>query len=188
MAAVFVFLILGFIIEVQPLERHEFLKAHNLARRFENAANMKEMKWSDELASLAQTWASACIRGHNRNRKTRHFRKIGENIHRSTRQKTGYEAVASWCKEKAFYDFDEDSCTGVCGHYTQAVWADSEYIGCAEAFCPAFFRGRGGYNYVCNYGPRGNWRGRKPYIPGQQCSQCPKGYKCHGGLCAEEDS
>uniref|UniRef100_K1QAD7 Peptidase inhibitor 16 n=1 Tax=Magallana gigas TaxID=29159 RepID=K1QAD7_MAGGI len=119
-----------------------FEKAHNIIRRFEYAANMKEMKWDEDLASLAEGWAKACVRGHNQNRETREFKKV--------------------------------------------VWADSEYLGCAVAFCPKFFRGRGGYNYVCNYGPRGNWRGKKPYVPGIPCSSCPLGYGCPRGVCAKE--
>eukprot|EP00105_Crassostrea_gigas_P011716 XP_011427504.1 PREDICTED: peptidase inhibitor 16 [Crassostrea gigas] len=163
-----------------------FLKAHNIIRRFEYAANMKEMKWDEDLASLAEGWAKACVRGHNQNRETREFKKVGENIYRNTRRKSGFDAVVSWFKEKSSYNLMEGSCSGVCGHYTQVVWADSEYLGCAVAFCPKFFRGRGGYNYVCNYGPRGNWRGKKPYVPGIPCSSCPLGYGCPRGVCAKE--
>uniref|UniRef100_K1Q376 Peptidase inhibitor 16 n=1 Tax=Magallana gigas TaxID=29159 RepID=K1Q376_MAGGI len=65
------------------------------------------------------------------------------------------------------------------------VWADSDALGCGVAYCRNLFGGRGGYNYVCNYGPAGNWNGKKPYIAGRQCSRCPRGYRCQNGLCAK---
>ncbi|XP_048728208.1 GLIPR1-like protein 1 [Ostrea edulis] len=181
-------LVLECSIAVQACVQHDFLKAHNLVRRYEKAANMKKMIWSDDLADLAENWARECIKGHSDKslRKTKKFKKVGENIHRSTRKKTGLAAVSSWYKEKSFYNFKKNKCSGVCGHYTQVVWATSEYVGCAVAYCPRFFKGRGGYNYVCNYGPRGNWRRKKPYIPGLQCSRCPRGYTCQKGLCAKK--
>lgn len=33
---------------------------------------------------------------------------------------------------------------------------------------------------------RGNWRGKKPYVPGISCSSCPLGYGCPRGVCAKE--
>lgn len=33
---------------------------------------------------------------------------------------------------------------------------------------------------------RGNWRGKKPYVPGIPCSSCPLGYGCPRGVCAKE--
>lgn len=34
-------------------------------------------------------------------------------------RKSGFDAVVSWFKEKSSYNLLEDSCSGVCGHYTQ---------------------------------------------------------------------
>lgn len=40
--------------------------------------------------------------------------------------------------------------------YHKVVWADTEYVGCAVAFCSpaAGFIWPSGYYYVCNYGER----------------------------------
>ena len=65
--------------------------------------------------------------------------------------------VDRWASELANYDYDTNTCTGVCGHYTQIVWATSLRLGCGSANCSN--------NYVvyCNYGPPGNYVGRSPY-------------------------
>ena len=36
---------------------------------------------------------------------------------------------------------------------------------------------------VCNYAPGGNIEGRRPYVSGESCSECPQGKEC---LCAEK--
>ncbi|XP_062587657.1 GLIPR1-like protein 1 [Saccostrea cucullata] len=164
--------------------QRDLLQAHNEMRISEKgAADMKMMKWSKELADVAQKWANTCREGHNPRRKSRYFRNLGENIYRSTNRASARDVIRSWYSEKSQYNFYSNHCSGVCGHYTQVVWADSEYLGCGVAYCRNLFRGRGGYNYVCNYGPAGNWIGRKPFTPGKQCSRCQRGYGCYKGLC-----
>lgn len=52
-----------------------------------------------------------------------------------------------------------NTCSGVCGHYTQIVWRATLKLGCAISHCP----GQAFPNaIVCNYGPGGNPGGR-PY-------------------------
>lgn len=41
------------------------------------------------------------------------------NIYKFSDRKSGFDAVVSWFKEKSSYNLMEDSCSGVCGHYTQ---------------------------------------------------------------------
>jgi pathogenesis-related protein 1 len=56
------------------------------------------------------------------------------------------------------YDYGSNSCSGVCGHYTQQVWATTTDLGCALKACPG-----GSYMVSCEYGPGGNYQGQRPY-------------------------
>ena len=66
-------------------------------------------------------------------------------------------------------------------HYTQMLWADTEYVGCGVS---QYRDGSWYRNYVvCHYGPKGNWLGNPVYEIGEPCSRCPAGYnKCSQGL------
>ncbi|XP_078334902.1 uncharacterized protein LOC144625948 isoform X1 [Crassostrea virginica] len=174
----------------------EYLDAHNQARSIVSptAANMKKMKWSDELAQVAQNYANKCIWGHNSARTTdtkaltSQFSYVGENLYVTSRSSVvPSSAVESWDAEKSDYTYSSQTCTGVCGHYTQVAWADSEYVGCASTTCSSFSglssSFNGGTIVVCNYGNGGNYAGRKPYTSGPSCSACPAGYSCSDNLC-----
>lgn len=51
------------------------------------------------------------------------------------------------------------SCLGdECLHYTQVVWRDSVYLGCAKVNCY-----NGGSFVICSYDPPGNYEGDRPY-------------------------
>ncbi|KAG4114361.1 hypothetical protein ERO13_D12G041532v2 [Gossypium hirsutum] len=65
-----------------------------------------------------------------------------------------------WVNEKANYNYNSNRCAAgkVCGHYTQVVWRNSVHLGCAKVKC-----NNGGTFIVCNYSPRGNIVGQKPY-------------------------
>merc|ERR1712020_452603 len=73
--------------------------------------------------------------------------------------------------------------TGVIGHYTQVVWAESHEVGCG------YMTSVKGTNFesvlVCNYGPGGNFRGKPVYQKGMPGSKCEAGTKkTSDGLCA----
>ncbi|XP_022325337.2 GLIPR1-like protein 1 [Crassostrea virginica] len=161
-------------------EAHEFLNAHNEKRRIVSpaAANMREMKWSNELATIARNFASRCGHGHNsaRSSQSASFQYVGENIYRG--YGSARDAVELWDSEKKYYHFSSNTCSSVCGHYTQVVWYKSEYLGCARVKC-----GTNDYNIVCNYGEGGNVNNRRPYTSGTPCSRCPRGSTCNNGLC-----
>jgi pathogenesis-related protein 1 len=65
--------------------------------------------------------------------------------------------VGAWAGESRNYDYASNKCRGVCGHYTQIVWAGTREVGCAVA------TGGGRQVWVCNYDPPGNWIGKRPY-------------------------
>ncbi|XP_022310668.2 GLIPR1-like protein 1 [Crassostrea virginica] len=161
-------------------EAQEFLNAHNDKRRIVSpaAANMREMKWSNELATIARNFASQCAHGHNSaaSSQSASFWYVGENIYRG--YGSARDAVELWDSEKKYYAFSSNTCFGVCGHYTQVVWHESEYLGCARVEC-----GTNDYNIVCNYGVGGNFNNLRPYTAGTPCSQCPSGYTCNNQLC-----
>lgn len=55
------------------------------------------------------------------------------------------------------------ACVGVCGHYTQLVWANTRFVGCARWHCSGL---RYPSSIVCDYGPGGNINGQRPYQAG----------------------
>jgi cysteine-rich secretory family protein len=108
---------------------------------------------------------------------------IGENIFSSgNTAATGADAVQWWIGEKEWYHHDQDDgmagynqppgCVIVrdspaciarqgycfCGHFTQVVWKNTQYVGCGKATAA-----NGRVYFVCNYYPAGNGRGQKPY-------------------------
>ncbi|NWS23886.1 GLIP1 protein, partial [Polioptila caerulea] len=143
------------------------------------ASNMLYMSWDPDLAKTAKAWAKKCMFKHNVHLKERgkvhpRFSFAGENIWTgSVSVFTVRVALNSWYNELEFYDYGTKSCSKVCGHYTQVVWATSYKVGCAVQFCPvvAYISIRNAAHFVCNYGPPGNYPVR-PYKTGEACSQC----------------
>ena len=93
----------------------------------------------------------------------------GENIYLATalmwsdgrrdfQHKTPKDVVDSWGSEIKDYNYADNSCSGVCGHYTQLVWKDTKEVGCAMSVC-----GDNSQIWVCSYSPPGNVVGQKPY-------------------------
>lgn len=124
------------------------------------ASPMPPLTWDGELAAVAQAYAERCVFEHSSN-------DYGENLFASAgRPSTPQEVVTSWASEVSMYDYATGDCSGVCGHYTQVVWADSLRLGCGVATCTTGspFEGFAEWeHWVCNYDPPGNWVGEKPY-------------------------
>ncbi|WP_411026519.1 CAP domain-containing protein, partial [Salmonella sp. s54395] len=98
--------------------------------------------------------------------------------------------VQKWYDEVTKYTYEDRSCTGVCGHFTQVVWAKTTHVGCGQTYCePATNRKGKEYNnawlITCNYGPGGNYRGQFPYIEGEKCSRCQSPGTCKDGICED---
>ena len=75
-------------------------------------------------------------------------------------QFTTVEVVTAWAEEEEYYDYQSNTCQPgqICGHFTQMVWHESQQVGCAKAMCADKSQ-----IWACNYHPRGNYIGEKPY-------------------------
>jgi uncharacterized protein YkwD len=120
----------------------------------------QRVTWSKDLAKYAQEWA-------DRVAETGKFEhrpegKYGENLAAGKGEGYGVsEAAATWLKEKEAYDAGKRELEKV-GHYTQMVWLRTTRIGAGKAVIKAGPM-EGWTVVVCNYAPRGNVRGEKPY-------------------------
>jgi uncharacterized protein YkwD len=138
---------------VPPLVAHALLEAHNAARV---RVGSPPLVWSDALAQDAARWAAHLVA-------TRSFAHQpndphGENLFLiAGGTATPGDVVRAWVGEMRDYDHNTNSCTGVCGHYTQVVWRTTRAVGCGTAF--------DGYRqvWVCEYEPPGNVVGFRPY-------------------------
>ncbi|KAM8820091.1 glioma pathogenesis-related protein 1-like [Eudromia elegans] len=154
------------------------------------ASNMLRMSWDPALAKTAKAWAKKCQFKHNIYLKKPGkvhptFTPVGENIWTGTATFFSVDgALSDWFNEIQSYDFNTNSCSDQCGHYTQVVWATSYKVGCAVHFCDTveYFPGLlKAAHFVCNYGPAGNYP-TKPYKVGRSCSGCSND-KCANNLC-----
>lgn len=146
---------------------NDIVIAHNRVRR--GVGITEDLQWSDELAAYAQQWADVlktqkgCDIEH-RPQSGQYTQKYGENLSWvSGTNQSGSSAVRAWASEKEYYQYETSSCAGVCGHYTQIVWRNTQYVGCATASCPNGYDDRNTQLWVCNYHPAGNIIDRKPY-------------------------
>ncbi|XP_037795137.1 uncharacterized protein LOC119590552 [Penaeus monodon] len=190
---------------VTSSERAFILDAHNkyraiVARGEESeglpgpqysASDMQQLVWNEELAQVAQAWASACPDYHDcqdcRRVLSRDYY-VGQNIFYEWSSSNGGSvwetAVRLWYEEvkyvpnyltKSFRMMDH----AVIGHYTQLVWAETREVGCGATYhdCSKVFKGRMWKLkckiYVCNYGPTGNYVRKPMYSIGPPASACP---------------
>ena len=138
------------------------------------ASDMLKMVWDDEIAAGAQAWADACVFAHSSSSQRPNQ---GENLAASTGADVNYLSNL-WFKEVETDSVSSYSAyvfeSGV-GHYTQAVWGNSNKLGCGKALCPDLFPGWNMYFLVCRYSPPGNYIGNKIYSQGSPQSACPNG-------------
>jgi len=135
----------------------DYLTPHNNARA---AVGVGPVTWSTKLQQFAESYAAQragdCRLQHSGG-------PYGENIFWGSAGADwkAADAVRSWVDEKQWYNYATNSCASgkVCGHYTQVVWRASTSIGCARVVC----RDNRGVFIICNYEPRGNIVGQKPY-------------------------
>lgn len=148
-------------------ERNQILDTHNRERR--NYPGVGDLQWSYELERYAQEWAQrwadAGQSGHRSDTRDNPFKPgewVGENMYYGGPGwgLTGVNAIEWFISEKQWYHHDDNTCSApqgqACGHFTQVVWKNSQYVGCGEAIANNF------KYYVCNYYPAGN-NGQRPY-------------------------
>ncbi|KAI3774636.1 hypothetical protein L1987_49195 [Smallanthus sonchifolius] len=134
----------------------EYVDAHN---SFRKDLGLPPLTWDDTVAEFAKNFAAErkddCALVHSKPP-----RKYGENLaYGPELNATG--AVFLWGREKAFYDYDTNTCSPGkrCGHYTQIVWKDTLKVGCDRVMCtntPMCY-------VICSYDPPGNYIDTKPY-------------------------
>jgi uncharacterized protein YkwD len=138
--------------------------AHNAARAAVDppaATPIPALTWDNTVATTAQAWSDKCQFMHSGGQ-------YGENIFASAGSVPDAQGVVdSWVSEKKDYDYASNSCSNVCGHYTQVVWAKSLKLGCGFSTCTQNSPFGGSFStwyfVVCNYDPPGNFVGEKPY-------------------------
>ncbi len=150
--------------EKGPVNPVAMTAAHN---HWRSQVGVPELAWSNELVNVAQDWADTlkedgCGFYHSHNG-------YGENLFKASPlmwsdgqrelQKTSPKKVTnSWGNEIKDYEYSDNSCSGVCGHYTQVVWKETTEVGCARSVCDDKSQ-----IWVCSYLPAGNMAGKKPY-------------------------
>jgi len=183
--------------KLEALEQHNRLRSRVAVGSTNQppAADMMELVWDDELARVAQRHADHCVFAHDCTncRKVARFR-VGQNIYRAKdyRQEAPQwrQVIDSWFSEISLFpglgSIASYRYTPGTGHYTQMTWSSITSVGCGlityknadtGPFIARF--------YVCNYGPGGNFVGRKMYQPGRACSACPGSCSTsYPGLCS----
>ncbi len=148
------------------MDREAMLKAHNQVRK---QVGVEKLIWSNRLEKFAKNYAEelkrrGCNLVHNPARGY-----YGENLfkaspimwadgYREPQKITPAEVVYFWADESRYYNYQNNSCNGVCSHYTQIVWRDTKKVGCAVTLCDDKSQ-----IWICNYSPAGNIIGEKPY-------------------------
>nr|ATU82446.1 venom CRiSP [Lethocerus distinctifemur] len=159
------------------LDKHNTLRRHVAIGNVSNqpsAVNMLQMSWDDELAEEAQDWADRCSFEHTplEQRKLSRFtygQNLGMSMNYPVESSLGNApdfdaAIQDWFNEVYEYGYN-GSYNPNSGHYSQVIWADSQFVGCGYVYYynkPAYSK-----LYVCNYGPGGNIQGRRAYHQGK---------------------
>lgn len=138
-----------------PAFAQEMVTAHNAVRR---KIGVPPLKWSDKLAGRAAEWANTLARtGGSRMQGI-----PGQNIAYTSPAGTAkaHDIVAAWAAEASNYDHEKNACIDAkvrCNHFTQVVWRNSSFLGCATAHDAQRDV------WVCDYDPPGNNVAEKPY-------------------------
>lgn len=151
--------------ETGSVDSAAMLAAHN---RWRSEAGVPDLTWSEVLAQSAQLWADhlaangcRCL-SHSQGSQGENIYKVSSVVwsdgHRDIQSKTPQQITDGWASEIKNYQPEDNSCSGICGHYTQIVWRDSKAVGCAVSTCPDMAQ-----IWVCHYNPPGNVKGKRPY-------------------------
>lgn len=77
--------------------------------------------WSNQLAQVAQSYADKCIFKHNPDRsEISKYKYVGENLYVTTSRAPDLATIVkAWYDERHDYNYQKNTCSGICGHYTQ---------------------------------------------------------------------
>lgn len=129
------------------------LEAHNAVR---SRLGLPLLAWSNEMKVAARHWADYLSEHQLFYHKP--DAPYGENLFLIIgRLASGAEVVGRWAAEGSDYHPATNTCTAVCGHYTQIVWRTTQRVGCAAALRDSR------QVWVCDYDPPGNYIGLRPY-------------------------
>jgi uncharacterized protein YkwD len=129
------------------------LDAHNVVRA---RVGVPPLVWADQLAAVAQDCANHLIATNAFSHRPNN--QFGENLFAITGgTPSPAQVVGMWAVEAQEYDVRSNTCSGMCGHYTQIVWRQTRALGCAVVANP------NREVWVCNYDPPGNVVGHRPY-------------------------
>ncbi|XP_060599153.1 uncharacterized protein LOC132752786 isoform X4 [Ruditapes philippinarum] len=181
-------------------EIKKIVATHNdLRRSIYNAANMRELTWSEDVAQKAIEWGSRCEYvsrpDNNWGQNMNYF--YGNSYHKSSLQ-LFTETFTAWSNETMHYDYRRYRYCGsknVCsyvqdGFRRQLIAADVQEVGCAIVKCPKLELTspravqRHAKLFVCFYSPWVNILGSEVFIPDKRCAACPQGTKCVDNLCS----
>lgn len=143
--------------------QQSILDAHNSHRANHSVS---DIKWSYELAGIADKIASSCVYGHETKTGGGGY---GQNIGAGTIPSDINKMItnAMYNNEIGYYPgYGNEPDMGDFhrwGHFSQIVWKDTQEVGCATVHCPGGLANTGSgimpYFTVCNYKPVGNMAG-----------------------------
>lgn len=170
------------------------------------AANMLRVYWDRNIADNAANWVASCDPEWPHSSEEYRsgvggYEVLGENLSmcggsscEDDPEITDGSGIGEygqgWWDERADYNWEDDSSTGLTSHYTQMASSNIYAIGCAAQRCDA--PGPDGWDgtwvwTICQYGPRGRgyWVGTKPYDAGEGGLVEPPAsiFDDHPGLC-----
>ncbi|XP_036616622.1 GLIPR1-like protein 2 [Trichosurus vulpecula] len=116
------------VLEIDDVEFiHECVEMHNLLRTrlTPPAANVQFITWDEGLAKTARAWAKKCVPEgniHLEEMRKSHpvFSGLGENMWTGPdNEYSATIAIKAWFSEAKFYNYENNSCSGICSHYIQ---------------------------------------------------------------------
>ncbi|XP_064455893.1 uncharacterized protein LOC135366636 [Ornithodoros turicata] len=192
---------------ISTTEKKKILELHNKLRSqaasgqlpgYPAATNMYQLKWDNELADVAQAHSDQCVFKHDQGeeRFTTKFPAVGQNLaYSGTTDKSSTNnwplVIQDWFDEYKLVSASviRRFSGGSHGHFTQVVWAKTQYVGCG-----LLVYNKGNFVerlYTCNYGPAGNYLTESVYDDkGASCSKCPGDAPCDksSSLCVSADT
>nr|XP_043623453.1 pathogenesis-related leaf protein 4-like [Erigeron canadensis] len=128
----------------------DYVSVHNCIRK---VLNLPPLVYDPEMEKFAQSWAD-----QRKDCAMIHSDRCGENMASGPDMNITY-GIQLWLDERLDYDYPNNNCMKMCGHYTQIVWKNTQRVGCARSQCadPTC------WVVVCNYDPPGNVVGQWPY-------------------------